>query len=41
MEQERKYNKLGEWLHSDAEPVIDLSGLSDADKASLLRMVMR
>ena len=41
MEQEKKYNKLGEWLHSDAEPMIDLSGMSDNDKASLLKMVMR
>ena len=41
MEQEKKYNKLGEWLHSDAEPMIDLSGMSDHDKASLLKMVMR
>lgn len=41
MEQERKYNKLGEWLHSDAEPMIDLSGMSETDKASLLKMVMR
>ena len=41
MEQEKRYNKLGEWLHSDAEPMIDLSGLSDSERASLLRMVMR
>lgn len=41
MEQEKKYNKVGEWLHSDAEPMIDLSGMSATDKASLLKLVMR
>ncbi len=41
MEQERKYNKVGEWLHSDAEPIIDLSGMSDTDKASLLKLIMK
>lgn len=41
MEQEKKYNKVGEWLQSDAEPMIDLSSMSDTDKASLLKMVMR
>lgn len=41
MEQDKKYNKVGEWLHSDAEPMIDLSDMSETDKASLLKLVMR
>lgn len=41
MEQEKKYNKIGKWLHSDAKPMIDLSDMSETDKASLLKLVMR
>lgn len=41
MENNKKYNKLGEWLHSDAAPMIDLSGMTSDERASLTRMVMR
>lgn len=37
----RRYNKIGEWVRSNSEPVIDLSVLTEEQQKRFWRMALR
>lgn len=37
----KKLSKIGEWLKSGDEPIIDLSGLTEKERESVLKAVMK
>lgn len=41
MEAKKKLNKLGEWLASNAKPLIDVSGLTSEEKKQWLKAVLK
>ena len=41
MKENRKLNKLGQWLESHPEPVFDMASLSEKEYKSAMRAILR
>lgn len=37
----KKISKLGKWLRSDSKPLMDLSPLSEREKAALMKLILK
>ena len=36
-----RLSKLGKWLRSDSKPLMDLSGLDEREKATIMRLILK